>query len=375
MKNFLKYGLIALLIALPVLSFAMEWRAGDNTSVGKDEKIGNDLYLAGGSVTSAGNVAGDLVAGGGNIVITGDVGADLIVGGGNVNILSNVGDDVRVGGGTVVVQGKVGGDLIVGGGQVNVGGPGVAGDVVLGGGNINITAPVAGQMKIAGGNVYINAPIAGDVDIEANKVTLGSNAVISGNLTYKAKSELVKEEGAVVKGKITFEPRENKMVPRAAFAALFSALLIWKFFALLACALVIGMLFRRWGKEIITLATERPIFELGRGVLVLVAMPAISVLLFMTVVGIPFGILGLLGFVIVMLFAWIVTPIIVGSVVYRYFSKGDYEVNWKTILLGVFICTLLGLIPFIGWVAQLLLIYITLGAITALKLQIIKEWR
>ena len=375
MKKIFIYAIVLAVFSMPAMSLAAEFRAGEQPSIGRDEKITNDVYMAGGSVTSAGSINGDLITAGGNIVISGDVRADLTVGGGNVNILSSIGDDVRAGGGTVVIMGKVGGDVIVGGGQITIGGPGVGGDVVVGGGNVRIDAPIMGNLSGGGGNVYINAPIKGDVKIEAEKVTLGSNAVISGNLTYKSSEELVKEKGAIVKGIIDFEPKVKKTVSLGAFAAIFSAFLLWKFFTLLVCALVIGMVFRRWSREIIVLATKRPFFELGRGVVVLVAMPAISILFFITLAGIPFGILGLFGFAIVMLFAWIVTPIIVGSVVYRYFSKEDLEVSWKTILIGVLLYSLLGIVPFIGCLAQALLVFLALGSIVALKLQIIKEWR
>lgn len=375
MKKFFKYLVVILIIAVPVMSLAMEFRAGDQPSVKQSEKITNDVYMGGSSVTSAGSITGDLIAGGGSVVVSGDVSGDVMAGGGNVSILSNIGDDVRVGGGTIIVQGKVGGDLIIGGGQVNVSGPGIGGDMTIGGGNVRIDAPVTGNLLIGGGNIYINAPIGGNVKIEADKVTLGSAAIISGNLTYKAKQELVKEEGAVVNGEISFTPRAEKRIHPAALVAIFSAFLLWKFFALLACALLVGMVLRRYSMEVVTLATGRPLFEIGRGLLVVIVMPIVSILLFVTLVGIPFGILGLIGFVAIMLFAWILTPIILGSVVYRYFSKKELEVSWKTILLGVLLYTVLGFIPFLGWLAQCLLMLLTLGAMVAFKLRIVKEWR
>lgn len=375
MKFIYQCAIFVLALTVPVLSLAAEFRAGENVSIGREEKISNDLYMAAGSITSAGVVHGDLIIGGGNIVITGDVKADIIAGGGNVNILSNIGDDVRVGGGTVVVNGKIGGDLITGGGQISILGSGIGGDAVIGGGNIRIDAPVAGNLLVGGGNVYINAPIGGNVKIEAEKITLGKNAVISGNLAYRSSEEMVKEAGAIVKGRVDFEPLIKKSVSPKIFAAVFSAFLLWKFFALLVCGLVIGLLLRRYSNEIVALAVKRPLLELGRGVITLIVMPVASIFLLITLVGIPFGIAGLLGFVIIMIFSWIITPIIIGSIVYRYFSKKALEISWKTILLGVFLYMLLGFIPFIGSLARTLLILLSLGVISGLKLRVLKEWR
>ncbi|MCC7160710.1 hypothetical protein IT399_03260 [Candidatus Nomurabacteria bacterium] len=377
MKKYLGFVFILAMFVMPLVSNALEFRGGEQPSVSKNEKVANDLYMGGGSVTSAGSIKGDLITGGGNILISGDVGGDLMAGGGNISIISDIGDDVRVGGGTVVLSGKVGGDLIVGGGQVNISGAGIGGDAVIGAGNLSIDAPVEGNVYIGGGNVYVNAPIGGNVKIEAEKVTLGSSAVISGTLTYKAKNELTKEAGAVVKGEVKFEPikNKNKNISPLALKAIFSAVIVWKFFALLACALLVGLMLRKFNKEIAQFAVKRPFFELGRGVLVMVAMPIISILFFVTVVGIPFGVAGLLGYALIMLFVWVISPIVLGSVLYSYLFKKEIEISWKTILLGVIVYSLLCLIPFVGWLVQMLLMFITLGSLVALKLQIAKEWR
>lgn len=375
MKNFFKYAVIVLLVAMPMLSLAAEFRGGEQLSIEKDEKIIDDVYMAGGSVMGAGSVSGDLIVAGGNIVIVGDVGADLTAVGGNINILSNVGDDVRVGGGTIVVNGGIGGDLMVGGGQVTISGSGVGGDMLVGGANVHIDAPVEGNIIVGGGSVYINASIKGNVEIKAEKITLGKNAVIFGNLTYESSEELVQETGAVVKGIVDFKMLTKTMVPSQVFKAIISAFVLWKFITLLVCAFIVGLVMRRFSKEIIVLATERPLPEFGRGVIAMIVMPVVSVLLLVILVGIPFGIMGLLAFIIMMLLAWIITPIIVGSVIFRYFSKKELEVSWKTILLGVFLYMLLGFIPFIGDFVQTLLMLLSFGAIVALRLQSIKAWR
>lgn len=375
MKKYFGYVAVVAILVVPLVSFAAQFRTGDQPSVNAGERITDDVYIAGGGVTVAGSVVGDIIAAGGNVVVSGNAGADVMAAGGNVTILSDIADDLRAGGGSVVVQGKVGGDLIVGGGQVTIGGAGIGGDAVIGGGMVRIDAPVAGTLRIGGGKVYINAPISGAVTIEADELTLGSAAVLSGDLTYKATKQMVKEEGAVIKGKINFEPRAQRTVPAAAFGALFSLLVILKFFVLLVCALVVGLVFRRYSAAVVTRATARPMMELGRGLLVLVALPVLSVLALVTLVGIPFGVIGLLGFIVALLFAWIVTPIIVGSVAYQYLSKREWEVSWKSILLGTLIYTIAGVVPLVGGLAQCLLMLLSLGVVAAIKWETVREWR
>ena len=375
MKNFFKYAVFTLVFVIPMLSLAAEFRGGDSPSIGKEEKITGDIYMGGGNITSSGTVGGDLLIGGGNVIVSGDVETDIMVGGGNVTILSNIGDDARLIGGTIIINGKIGGDLMVGGGQVTVGGSGVAGDAAIGGGDIRIDAPVAGDLFVGGGNVYINSTITGNVKIQAEKITLGKSAVIEGDLDYQSKGEMVKEAGAVVKGTVDFEMLKRAKGSPKVFAAVFSSMVLWKFFTLFACALVIGLLLRRYSREIVGLAVERPLFELGRGLLTIVIVPIVSVLLLITLIGIPFGVLGLLGFAVMMIFSGIVTPIILGSIVYRFLSKRELEVSWKTILLGVFLYVALGLVPFVGFLIQVLLMLLTLGVIVSFKMKVLKEWR
>ncbi len=375
MKKIIGYlGIFSLLVS-PVFAFAADIRTGEQPTIAASERIFNDVYIAGGSVTSAGVVQGDLVVGGGSVVVSGTIKADVLAGGGNVAILSAVEDDVRAVGGTVMVQGRVGGDVIVGGGQISIGGPGITGDVIAGGGSVRIDAPVAGSVRIGSGSVYLNAPIAGNVVVQAGTLTLGSSAVISGSLTYSAQEELTKEAGAIVRGEIQFEPRAEKKIPAAFFAILFSVWFVGKFLALLVCALLLGLLFRRYFAEIVSHAAERPLQEIGRGLVVVAAAPVISIICMVTIVGIPLGILGMLGFIIILVTSWIVSPILLGSMVFRYLTKVEGTVTWKTIIVGVVIYSIAGLVPFVGWLAQILLTLLSIGVIAGMKWRIVQEWR
>lgn len=375
MKKILKYGVMVLMVVLPLVSFASEFRAGENSSLGSAEKIVDDMYMAGANVTSAGVVNGDLFVAGGNVVVSGDVSSDLMVAGSNLNVLSNIGDDARVFGGTVIVNGKIKGDLMVGGGQVTISGIGIGGDATIGGGNVHIDAPVSGDLLLGGGNIYINAPIGGNVKIQAEKITLGKNAVIEGNLSYESKKELVQEEGSVVKGVVDFKPMQKRDEPKKILPGIISAFLIWRFFAMLAGSLIVGLLLHRFSKDVVEIGVGRPVYQFFKGILVIIVLPIASVILLMTMLGIPFGVLGMLGFVALFIFSFIFSPILLGSVVYRLFKKGELEVSWKTILLGVVLSSILCAIPFFGNLVSTIVMFITLGSMVTLKMRVLKEWR
>ena len=375
MKTFVGSLALMVLLGAPIAALAADYRVGQQPTLPSSQTITGNEYLAGGTVTSAGAVSGDVVAAGGNLGISGAVGGDVLAAGGNVTISSSVGGDVRFAGGNISVQGKVNGDVIAAGGSVALSGPGVGGDAALAGGSVDISAPVSGSVRVGGGKVYIDGPITGDVIINAVTLTLGSNADIQGSLTYTATKELTKESGAQVRGEVHFTQRAPRSEEAAIAATVFSVWVFGKFLALLVCALVAGLVFARFSREIVERVVREPLTHFGVGLLTLAALPVISVLLFATLVGIPLGVLGLLSFAVVMLVSWLFTPIVVGSVVYHFFSKRDWVNSWFTILIGAFVYSILGLIPFVGWLLQLILLLLSLGAIVSVLWVGLRGWR
>src|SRR3989344_3842319 len=70
---------VAMLV--PIIALAAEFRAGEQISFPASQSTKDDLYIAGGSVTSAGSVSGDAVAVGGNVLVSGKIDADLMAAG------------------------------------------------------------------------------------------------------------------------------------------------------------------------------------------------------------------------------------------------------------------------------------------------------
>lgn len=366
-------GLLLVLTLMPTLGRAAEVRAGDQPSVKEEERLTEDIYIAGGNVTSAGALGADLIAAGGTVLVSGDVAADLAAAAGSVTVLGNVGDDVRAAGGNILLRSEVGGDVVLAGGQLNIGGS-IAGDLLAGGGAVRVDAPVSGNVRIGGGDVYLNSAISGNVEVYTDKLTLGKGARIAGSLTYAAGKEATMEEGAVVSGEVTFNKRE-RTVSVGGIVAIISLALIATTLSQLAAALLLGLVFRRYAVRLVETAAAKPLLEVGRGLIICIVLPVASLMLLWSLIGIPLGILGLLIFAMTIVFLWIITPVLLGSFAYRSFFGGEFDVNWKTILLGVFVYALLGLIPIVGWLAQFILMLLTLGAVAKMKWEIAKEWR
>ncbi len=369
--------LTALLLVTPSLSAAAEFRAGDSPSLGASETLTDDLYIVGGSVSSAGPVKGDVVAAGGNALVNGPVSGDVIVAGGSVSVLSEVGDDIRAAGGTVVIQGAVAGDVLAAGGQVQIASSKIGGDASIAGGVVRIDAPIVGDLQIVGGDVRINAPIGGNVDIQAEQVTLGPKAIITGALTYKSPKQAVLEQGAVVRGETVYTKSPD--VREAAKLGVFAIFSIWfvaKIFMVFTGALVFAYVFQRFSKTLVREVVERPLPSIGRGIIFAIITPVVSFLLLFTIIGLSFGILGILLYIASIIMATMIVPLVAGSVAAKWlFKTPEYETNVKTVLIGTVLYLVVGLVPVIGGIVLMTAMVLSLGAALTIKMGVIREWR
>ena len=158
--------------------------------------------------------------------------------------------------------------------------------------------------------------------------------------------------------------------------AFLSLVFLGKFLALLVFALALGLFFRRYASTLVGNAVTQPWLEAGRGLIVLLVLPVVSVMLLVTLIGVPLGLLGLIAFASLLLIASPLAAIIVGSVVHKWmFKSAEYQIAWQTILLGVAVYTLLGIIPIIGGIAKFVLILLALGSMMKIKWDMAKEWR
>jgi cytoskeletal protein CcmA (bactofilin family) len=349
--------ILSLTFAAPLIATAAELRVGDRSSVSADEQIGENLYIAGGTVTSAGSVLKDMLAAGGSVLVNGDIAADFAALGGSIGIF-----------------GPVAGDALAIGGNVHLGGP-VGGDVLLAGGVVRVDAPVKGDLTLAAADAYINAPVGGNVTIEADTLTLGSKADIAGALTYRAASEARIEQGAKVRGETFFTPRADiRQGLKQGIITFLSFWFIVRFLMLLAGALFFGLIFKRYSEELVKRSLMEPVPGFLAGLVTVIVLPIVSGILIATLVGVPLGIIGFLALMIGVVFAHLIAPVLLGSMLAVWLFKKTGEVSWKTILLGVVVFYIAGFIPFVGWIARGFFVLLAIGATLRFKIQLAKPW-
>ncbi|MDD3927249.1 MAG: hypothetical protein PHT33_11395, partial [bacterium] len=324
-----------------------------------------DVYISGGTVLIDGTVNGDLVVAGGTVNVNGPVTQDVIAAGGTVTVNGRAGDDIRVAGGTVNINSPVRDDLVVAGGTVTVSGAGIGGDVLVWGGNTNLSAPVTGNVMGSVGNLAIYSRIGGSVNVNTSMLTLGPGAVVAGDLIYTSSKEATINPNARVTGQIRRnqppQPRQDGRRDGGIGGLLL--FLLWSALATIVTGLVLVYLFPRFSSGVVEITWRRFWRSLGIGFLVLVVTPIAAIILLMTVIGIPLGLILLAGWMITLYLAKVFAAIFLGwLVLYLLRNRRATSLIWA-LLLGAFLYELIQLIPIVGWIFLFGLFLASLGAL------------
>lgn len=295
----------------------------------------------GGSVViEAGETTGDVEAFAGDVVVRGTVDGDLQAFAGNVRIQGEVTGSVEAAAGNVVVAGTVGGDVSAAGGNVEVA----------------ETGAVGGDLEAGGGTVVVNGRVDGDARVGAGQIALGPTARIGGDFEYDG--ELERSDGAQVGGTVTRNPDLAVGGPLPQIPALvFSA-----YFVLVNLVLgaVLLLAFPAFARDMVDRTVDRPGATGLVGLGALVFLPIGLGLLAVTIVGIPFTLVGLLVWGIGIWLGLVYGRYLLGAWL---LSLVDRENRWLALLVGVLVMVVVTRVPIVGGLADLAVLVWGLGAL------------
>lgn len=365
--------LLLLAVFVPLTVFGATIKIGDTYSFKAGEVMRDNLYVGAGEVSIDGNVFGDLVTSGGSVVVSGNISGDATIAGGDISVLEKVNGDLRIIGGDVLVTANVTGDLVVIGGNVKIlSGVTVGKDLIVLGGRVLVQGNVNGKVRIIGGEVDIDSKISGDVDVKASEsIKIGDSAVILGNLIYSGEDESVIEisDKAVISGEVIF--KEGKMVSagnaRFVLFALLGSFLLIKLIAMLVAVVLATIFLKKFSNRVVKDAIDSMGMKVVWGFVALIVIPAAILIFFGSIVGILLGILGTLGYIMLITLATIYSGVIFGAWMDKLIrKKEEITVNWKNGLLGVIVLMFIVQIPLIGGLAGLFFFLLALGSISTL---------
>lgn len=338
--------------------------AGDRVDINAD--VQGDVFAAGGTINASGRVADAFVAAGGRLSLGSAIEGDAIIAGGDITLSGSVGDNLVAAGGNVVISGPVAGRAIVAGGSILFDGSATAGqDAWFAGGEITVRGDVGGNLRIMGGEVTVLGQVAGNVDIRADEVRIGPEARIAGTLTVRGEDEPMIDPAAQIAGDVRFVPKESAAEWGLLALGLGVALVLLPFIFALVVGIIAILVARPYVSNMGDRIMGQPLGSLGLGVLVLFATPPILFFLVMTIIGIPFAVIGFAFYLIVLALG---LPLAALAVVTHWLDnnqRAERASRGKILLLYVAALIALAVIcfiPVIGWLAIWLLLAIGIGA-------------
>ena len=342
--------------AVPVL--AADLRSGDTVTIASGEIIDDDRYIAATEIIIDGTVNGDIFAVGTTITINGIVNGSVSIGGQTVTVNGTITRGARLAGTNINVNGNIDGDLLAGGTTVNVASTArIGGDFLFGASTVRIDGPVEGYIKGGGSKVIVTKEVGGNVQLNVDRLTIASTANIQGSLTYTSENEANIQPGAQIGGTTTHKiPEARGPAEAAPFFGIGGKVIA--FLMTLLAGIVIVLVAPRRVASVAASIRHKPWLSLGWGAIILFATPIAAIITFVTVVGVPVGLIGLTLYGIGIYLSQIVVGLFIGYWIIGYFRKLETRgILVGALALGFTVLTLLKLIPYVGiplWLATVL---------------------
>jgi hypothetical protein len=292
-----------------------------------------------------------------------------------VTVVGQVGDDVRAAGASVTVRGRTAGDVMVAGGLVDIDvaaggsvraagasvrlGPltSIDGTLSAAGASVTFDGQAAGEIKLAGAAVTLNGRAGGDVSVHAERLIVGPQAVVTGDLFVRSLSEPEIDPAAQIAGEVVVEKPGDWFdnVPHA------SAPVVAAVFAL--SIFVVGLIFLIFARSTYGEAVDhvrfRPLSTVLYGIVSLAMLLVLAALLMATIVGFALGLaLLLLLPAIFVLSQPVAAAGIVGWIFGRTVPRLGVTRLVLFLILGALVIAFAGIIPVTGpWIVAVVFVF------------------
>ena len=272
-------------------------------------------------------------------------------------------------GGNITVSAPVAGTARLVGGKVTIA-PSAAihGDVSVAAGDLAMDGSIDGQLRAAAGKVRINGPVTGDASIAAGTLELGPEARVQGKLTFRG-DDLRRDPAAQVTGGIEHtagHSRWHGWHERTAGERFIHGW-IWTLGLMVLAALIAAAL-PGPSNHMAAELREHPGITTLLGLIALITIPVAAVLLMVTIIGIPIGLLALMGYGILLLVGYVWLAVVVGGMLLdRVKPQTTAVAAWRAgaAVLAMLVIALLARVPYVGGLAHLVALVLGVGMIAA----------
>lgn len=356
------FSVIIVTILCTTYSMATVFQAQENYQLSKEQKIDDDLIVAGNTLKIDGTVSGNLITACRYLTQNGTVSGSLFNGSQFADIFGKVSGSVTSFSQHLTLSGQVKRNIIAFGQNINLASVStVEGEATLFGAEILVDGVILKGLKASGERIVISGMVKGDVNLNAKSVTILPTAEILGNLTYKSPQEAKISAGAKIAGETKWTEFKGREPKRPTFRK-FSWISFLFLLASIATGIVLMALFKNQTQKIKTTIQTSFWKSLGSGFILAIVSPIGAIILMVTLIGIPLAVIT--GFLYLILFyiAKIFTGLALGETVISIFKKDQIPMGWSLMAGLVLLYILVGL-PYVGWLIYTLAFMIGLGGI------------
>ncbi len=368
MKKKLIIALSFALLLIPLIALkAADTKSGDSIYIAKDEIVSGNLYAAGKTITIDGVISGDLIAAAQTIIVNGQVEGDIIIAAQTINISGVVGGNIRAAGSSITLNSTVARNINLFASDISIGNQSRIGwDALLMATNIQMRGNINGGLSGGASQLLLAGKVGKSVNVEISDSYLNQGLIVSpetiinGDLNYTSNKQAQISEQATVSGKT--EMKAPKVKTDNLFADYF-----WKIIFQILASFLVGLLLifplTKLTQKILSSAKEKSLKTLIPGLIAILIIPPISILLAITIIGLPLALILLTAWLIIIYLAPIFSAILLGQFITKKIIKKELPNNFWPLLVGIIIIFLLFSIPYIGWIIKLFAICFGLGGI------------
>ena len=355
---------VLLVLSLP--TFALERRHANFVTVPANETVDDTLFAAGETVSVEGVVNGDLMAVGRTVEVRGTVKGDLLSFSKRTVVSGTVEGRIYLFSESLDLDGQLGHNLYGFAQSLRVNDKGQVGDsIVAAAGEVTLEGDVKRSVDILGsGNTEVSGSVGRDLSMQGASLTLTNTARVGGNLSarvHELKNVHI-ADGATIGGKRDIQVQVRHKQSQFTHPRFYFHQALW-----IAAAMLVGwlglLLFPGFFRAT-TEAVGSGWTSLGLGIGVLAGAPVAMIVVAITLVGIPISLMLLVVYLTGIYLAKVWVGAFLGRILLKPSgaTKGDWVLG---LLVGVFILTIAGFIPYLGGLVRFGVVCLGLGAFAA----------
>ena len=343
--------------------------------------LGGDTFVSGGDASLNTPADRDAFLSGFSVEADAAIAEDAHLSGFNVEISAPVGGDLYAAGFSVEVEAEVGGDLTAAGFKIKVDDDaGIAGNARLAARTITLDSTLTGSLIAAAETLALNGAVGGDVEFSGAGIEFGDDATIAGRLTYRAPEPIDVPASVIAAERVQYKKLEvpkalsdvTRTVERAmerrfpsAWAFFFGSIMVLAFLVIVAA---LALAFAPASVERLRDATmRRPWIAILFGFLGLAMLIGLVPISAMTLVGIPLIPIVVLAIIVVWIGGYLLGVYALAHRVIAAFRDipDTLAARLVVVVIGLAAVAILNFVPVIGWMLNLVILFLGLGALSA----------